>query len=513
MGVGPPRLDKYDKILSRLFENLALFHILKGIDGPHMITAHAPTDVRGIRRRFLKNLCFICDYRKGGDTTTSIALESQTNEVILWVAANFTPHNNVILFLDDTLQQLQRDPKGTEEERERLRKKLTKNCVGFAAPRLKKECKLLLRATRYCEKYLIEDATAVQGAERRSLIEWLPRFSATNIDTLVLCQTAYDSRHDPQMSSLGSLSRELGVAPRETVMNIKAVRHLIGRLAERIRIPTLLIEDFLKLGLLFNSYQIKKVQAPTPAIVPPADGLRNLNSILKRILQPGDPRLKDMQSYLARLDGPLKLEDAIRSMYDEDNGQARVHSEIQVLEEFHRNQRSFVDGDRYIACSKLACLCCKFYFRHHPGRFEEPESHQKAYLNWRPIKLPGGWENEHWPHQRKALGMLSSELSTAVEKQIETQQQPTPWQPDSVTNITETMSSVSLGEVEADKVLGIGDGWSDGEFITDLCQLSNDILTSILTDSASLAHINEDEFSDHSEDSDTESDGGAGLDA
>ncbi|RKL41739.1 hypothetical protein BFJ72_g5079 [Fusarium proliferatum] len=473
MGVGPPRLDKYDKILSRLFENLALFHILKGIDGPHMITAHAPTDVRGFRRRFLKNLCFICDYRKGGDTTTSIALESQTNEVILWVAANFTPHNNVILFLDDILQQLQRDPKGTEEERERLRKKLTKKCVDFAAPRLKKECKLLLRATRYCEKYLKEDATAVQGA--------------------VLCQTAYDSRNDPQMSSLGSLSRELGVAPREIVMNIKAVRHLIGRLAERIRIPTLLIEDFLKLGLLFNSYQIKKVQAPTPAIVPPADGLRNLNSILKRILQPGDPRLKDMQSYLARLDGPLKLEDAIRSMYDEDNGQARVHSEIQVLEEFHRNQRSFVDGDRYIACSKLACLCCKFYFRHHPGRFEEPESHQKAYLNWRPIKLPGGWENEHWPHQRKALGMLSSELSTAVEKQIETQQQPTPWQPDSVTNITETMSSVSLGEVEADKVLGIGDGWSD--------------------DSASLAHINEDEFSDHSEDSDTESDGGAGLDA
>ncbi|PNP84675.1 hypothetical protein FNYG_02304 [Fusarium nygamai] len=493
MGVGPPRLDKYNKILSRLFENLALFHILKGIDGPHMVTAHAPTDVRGIRRRFLKNLCFICDYRKGGDTTTSIALESQTNEIILWVAANFTPHNKVILFLNDILQQLQRNPKGTEEERERLRQKLTKKCIEFAAPRLKKECKLLWRATRYCERYLQENATAIQGAERRSLLEWLPRFSATNTDTLALCQTAYDSRHDLQMSSLESLSRELDVAPRETAMNIKAVRHLIGRLAERIRMPGLLIEDFLKLGPLFTSYQIKKVQAPTPAIVPPADGLRNLNSILKRILRPGDPRLKDMQSYLALLDGPLKLEEAIRSMYDEDNGQARVHSEIQVLEEFHRNQRRFVGGDRYIACSKFACLCCKFYFRHHPGRFEEPESHQKAYLNWRPIELPGGWKNEHWLDQRKALAMLSSELSTAVEKQIETQQGPTPWQPDSVTNITETMSTTSLGAVENDEVLGIGDGWSD--------------------DSASLAHINEDEFSDESEDSDNDSDGGVGLDA
>ncbi|EMT68348.1 hypothetical protein FOC4_g10012764 [Fusarium odoratissimum] len=471
MGVGKPRLDKYEKILSRLFENLALFHILKGIDGPHMVTAHAPTDVQ----------------------------ESQTNEVILWVAANCTPHDKVILFLNDVLQQLQRDPKGTEEERERLREKLTKKCVGFAAPRLKKECKLLLRAASYCEKYLKEDDTTVQGAgifiERRSLLEWLPRFSATNTDTLALCKTAYDSRHDLQMSSLGSLSRELGVAPRETAMNIKAVRHLIGRLAERIRIPALLIEDFLMLGPLFNSYQIKKIQAPIPAIVPPADGLRNLNSILKRILQPRDPRLEDMQNYLARLDGPLKLEEAIRSMYDEDKGQARVHSEIQVLEEFHRNERSFVGNDRYIACSKLSCLCCKFYFKYHPGRLEEPESHQKAYLNWRPIELPGGRENEHWAHQRRVLGMLSSELSTAVEKQIETRQRPTPWQPDSVTNITEAMNSASLGEVEADEVLGNGDGWSDG------------------TDSASLAHMNEDEFSDENEDSDDESDGGAGLDA
>ncbi|RBQ75298.1 hypothetical protein FVER14953_20252 [Fusarium verticillioides] len=89
--------------------------------------------------------------------------------------------------------------------------------------------------------------------------------------------------------------------------------------------------------------------------------------------------------------------------------------------------------------------------------------------------------------------MLSSELGAAVEQQIETQQGPSPWQPDSVTNITETMSTTSLGEVENDEVLGIGDGWSD--------------------DSASLVHINEDEFSDESEDSDNDSDGGVGLDA
>ncbi|KAF4449827.1 hypothetical protein F53441_7022 [Fusarium austroafricanum] len=463
MGVGKPRLDKYERILSRLFENLALFSILKGTDGPHTVTAQTPIDIQGARRRFLKSLSFICDYRKGGDTTTSVALESQQQGVIFWVAANLTPDDSVIAFLTGVLEQLRRQPKQTQEDRKSLTDKLVNMCVDFAAPRLKKERKLLSRAASYCEKYLKANGTAAQASGVSELVDWLCQFSATGTDTLTLCHTAYNARHDPQMVTLTALSQELRVAPRETAKTFRAVRHVIGRLAERIRVPTNLVQDSVMLEQLLYSYEIRRVVAPTPASVPPADGLRNLNSMLKRILRPEDPRLEEMQTYLARLDGPMKLEAAIRTMYDEDKGQARVHAEIQMLEEFHRNKRTFVADDRYIACSKLACLCCRFYFRYHPGRFQEPESHQKAYLNWRPIELPGGRDNEHWEHQRRALGMLSSELGKAVEEQIETQQQPTPWQPDSLTNITETLQSRGLDEVEAGEILESENDWSNGK--------------------------------------------------
>ncbi|KAF4963285.1 hypothetical protein FSARC_8687 [Fusarium sarcochroum] len=490
MGVGPPRLDKYNKILSRLFEFLALFFILKRIDGPHVVTTQAPTDPQGIRRRFLKGLSFICDYQKGGDTTTSIALESKQNGVVFWIAANLTPYDNVLAFLSDILRDLRRGPKVTEADRQALKDRLTRRSVDFAASRLKKECKFLARAANSCEKYLKTNAAAIQTVGVNGLLDWLPQFcSATRTDSLAVCQTAYNARHDPQMATLKALSQELSVGPKEIAESFRNVRHFVGRLAERVRVPDNLVHDALLLGPLLSSYEIKRVEGPVSAKVPVADGLRNLNSILKRMLPANDSRLEDMQHYLERLDGPMKLEDAIRDMYDEEKKQPHVHAEIQMLEEFHRNKRSFVEHDRYIACSKLACLCCKFYFRHHPGGFVEPESHQKAYLNWRPIDLPGGRENEHWEDQRRALGMLSKELSNAVLEQIVTRQQPTPWQSDSVTNISATMGSVNLSEVE--EVFESGDGGSD--------------------DSASLAHLNEDDYDGKFEDSDDESDGGAGL--
>lgn len=116
VSVGKPRLDKYGKILSRLFENLALFHILKRVDGPHAVTSHVPTTLQDTRRRFLKNLSYICDYRKGGDTTTSMALEDKQKSVVFWIAANSTPNDNVITFLTEVLELLRKERKDTKVE-------------------------------------------------------------------------------------------------------------------------------------------------------------------------------------------------------------------------------------------------------------------------------------------------------------------------------------------------------------------------------------------------------------
>ncbi|KAF4424489.1 hypothetical protein F53441_14236 [Fusarium austroafricanum] len=496
MGIGPPRTDKYRRILSRLFEFLALFHILKRARGPHTGISQHPTSLQDIRRRFLWSLCFLCDYRKGGETTTSMALELLGHGVVFWIAANATPNNDVIAFFSTLLETLRRVPKSTEAERERLRATIASSSIRFSAPRLRKERAMLMRAARSCESYLANNIKTIQTPGVPALLEWLAQFSTTTTDPLDYCQAAYNARHDPQIATLEALKQELRVAPKGTAEPFRSVKHLVGRLSEKIRVPANLVQDSLLLGSLLNSYEIKRIEAPVAAKVPETDGLRNLDSIIRRMLPAGDPRLEDIQTYLGQWDGSMRLEDAIRAMYDDEERNHNVHAEIQVLEEFHRNQRTFVEHDRYIACSKLACLCCKFYFKFHPGRFVEPESHQKTYLNWRPINLPRGGDSEYWPDQRRVLANLSRELSNLVEEQIITRQQPTPWQPDSITNITAGMGSVTFSEVE--EVFDSGDGESDA-----------------FTDTDSLAHLNDgetvDEIGDGSRDSDEESDGGAAL--
>ncbi|RGP73012.1 hypothetical protein FSPOR_2388 [Fusarium sporotrichioides] len=306
VGVGKPRLDKHGKILSRLFENLALFYILKRVDGPHAVTVHVPATLQDARRRFLKNLSYICDYRKGGDTTTSIALEGKQKRAVFWIASNSTPNDKVIAFLTEVLELLRKEPKETETETEQkaLKYRLARICADFAAPRLKKECKLLHRAARHCEEYLKSDANIIKQPGSDALLEWLSQFLySTRTDTLSLCQTAYDARHDSQMETLRTSSQQLSVAPSETAKAFRDVKHFIGRLAERVRISTHLVQDSLLLGPLLNSYEIKRVDALNLAKVPPADGLTNLNSIVKRMLPANDPRLEEIQSYVAWLSG------------------------------------------------------------------------------------------------------------------------------------------------------------------------------------------------------------------
>jgi hypothetical protein len=161
MAIGPPRLDKYTRLLSRLFEFLAIFHIIKRSNGPHTAISQLPTDQQSARRRFLTSLCYLCDYRKGGETTTSIGLESRNDVVVFWIAANLSPNDRVLTFLSTILEDIRGQPSSTEAEREALREILIFRSIEFAAQRLTKERRMLARAARSCESYLVANIDTI----------------------------------------------------------------------------------------------------------------------------------------------------------------------------------------------------------------------------------------------------------------------------------------------------------------------------------------------------------------
>ncbi|EEU44399.1 uncharacterized protein NECHADRAFT_24361, partial [Fusarium vanettenii 77-13-4] len=432
-----PRMSSYSRTLARFFEFLALFSILRKAEGPHVITNYNLSTLEATRRRFLRSLCFICDYKKGGDTTTSIAVEDRPDCFMFWVAGNVTPTSRVVDFLDRVLDSLQGVEALDELQRRELEARLTEDSVQFGTLRLRKECAILRNATRKCQRYLSTAASSTMESGLEALENWLPNFlSDATAEILPLCHAAYRAREDPQMTTLQVLSREDGAAL-EHAISFQVVKHFIGRLAEHIRVPKQLVEDASRLGTLLGSYRVASVPAPQPAIVPPPDAQTTLNSITRRILQtPKDPRIEEFQAFLATLDEQTGLETRVRTMYDRGDMQSSVHAELQMLEFFHRGDRVFVENDRYIACSKLACLCCKLYFRHHPGFYVEPDSHQKVYTNWRPILLHEGNEDPLFLEQRALLGKVGRDIGNMLVDHIALQRTSAVLQPDSITNIT-----------------------------------------------------------------------------
>ena len=133
---------------------------------------------------------------------------------------------------------------------------------------------------------------------------------------------------------------------------------------------------------------------------------------------------------------PANLEAEIRSYF---NGGIVpcVHAEIQMLEHFHRTGLKFAGGDRYIACSKPACLACKTYFEHHPGRFVKPDSHQKLYFNWAPQLQPDNKGQLVFNPDKSFFNKVIKDIREVALQQIEEARVSKEWHPDSLTMITQ----------------------------------------------------------------------------
>ncbi|KAI8312393.1 hypothetical protein K4K61_010305 [Colletotrichum sp. SAR11_59] len=135
---------------------------------------------------------------------------------------------------------------------------------------------------------------------------------------------------------------------------------MISSLGAHVRVISQLFNDASRLQSLFKSYRVDRVPKPVAATVPDVDDHMTLKGILNRLLPDGDERYETYLTYLSRMEPQVNIERRLRDRFDpEEPATLRpcVHAEIQMLHHFHDDQRTFVAGDRYVACSKFACIC------------------------------------------------------------------------------------------------------------------------------------------------------------
>ncbi|KAF4834407.1 hypothetical protein CGCTS75_v003383 [Colletotrichum tropicale] len=464
-----PRLDPYKRLLSRFYEVLVLLWILRPVNGPHIISRLGNYSLQDVRRRFLKNLCFICDYDKGGKTTTAISVEDAADGHIFWVSSNEGTKANVVEFLNGVLKLLKHH-NGHPDGRRAAERTLMNDCLEFATRRLHKESRILQSAARRC----VQTLRVHEIFETLSV--WLNRFEEAGDDDILVCLMAYRVRHDHHMRLIEQLGQEVeeGVISRNEMQPFRDVHHMISSLGAHVRVISQLFDDASRLQSLLKSYRVDRVPKPEAATVPEIDDHMTLRGILNRLLPAGDDRYETYLAYLSHMEPQVNIEMRLRDRFDrKEPGTLKpcVHAEIQMLHHFYDDQRIFAAQDRYVACSKFACICCNSYFRNHPANIALLDCHQKTYPNWGVLQLPAGAKDKKWLDQRKIINAVIQDLKKMVLDQISQRHISSLNHPDSVSQF-----STATGD-EHDAVDSGTDVFEDESSETDTAGFNPDAFT------------------------------------
>ncbi|KAK8251957.1 hypothetical protein IWZ00DRAFT_488409 [Phyllosticta capitalensis] len=444
-----PPMDSRDSLLSQFYEPLVLLHALGQTRGERVPESRdarlANLSDDQLRQLFLNHLAYSCDYDKGGETVTAVALEDRPQGPRYWLSANEGPREKVKLFVEallQTLRELARNPDDiTEEDLESV----ARECISFARHRIKNYWPLLVTQRRRCLKTLSKN-NFLDGHE---LHLWLERI-AFDGNVFRICKWAHEARKAPQMKVLRTWAHQDQFLSDDSVhaSPFQLTRHYIGRLGYHFQVAATFLAAAQRLPQLFEGFEVCCLKAAPSFHNPPlVDTKTNLDSIIFRMFPSGATEdVRRYQSNLAIMDRKFGLSSRFLVSCQDENFRPRVHCELALLEHFYANNLESFERDKFIGCSKPACYCCALYLQNHPGGFAKPASHQKIYLNWCPpdsvFKDP---ENSR-THQHDILNKMISLLRTEALRQISDCSGPTRWHPDSTTGITNSSGRLVDGE-------------------------------------------------------------------
>jgi hypothetical protein len=126
--------------MHRFYEPLVLLYTLGQTRGERLLTEDRTNSLllltRDIRRRYLSDLAYICDYEKGGETVTAIGLERTPEHHIFWIAANSSPATKIAPFLRDLLSRLASVASAPATAIDKEIEAIAKICIKFGTPRI-----------------------------------------------------------------------------------------------------------------------------------------------------------------------------------------------------------------------------------------------------------------------------------------------------------------------------------------------------------------------------------------
>lgn len=157
--------------------------------------------------------------------------------------------------------------------------------------------------------------------------------------------------------------------------------HYIGRLSATRSSVDGVVRGLREVPALRKMTAIRTIKAPDPLFIT----LKPEDMIPYQIVR--------AISEDSKFQNPLHIQSALHTLVDLDFSQAgndmrnrmknttvitRVHAELQIADQFSRYGYKFVDGDKYIGCSKPACYFCYNWLINHKHLYVRPATHGKV---------------------------------------------------------------------------------------------------------------------------------------
>lgn len=128
--------------------------VLGKVRGPHILANPDFSNIGAVRRRFLKNLAFLCDFTKGGSSTTSLAVQDRHDCNVFWIASNKGPSEPVLKFLESVIGAVKESRHASEREKTETEENLTHRCIVFAAQRVRNQARGLSSTVKRCQGHV-----------------------------------------------------------------------------------------------------------------------------------------------------------------------------------------------------------------------------------------------------------------------------------------------------------------------------------------------------------------------
>lgn len=371
-----------------IYPRLALFEALAQFKDNHQRRTPSSDDVVETRRPFLDSFAYLCDIQKGGSAVTAVGLQKLPHSNVLWLAANEGIRGDVTTYAENVLSRLLSvDPNSQEAVQDAVFHLAVEKC-GSRIVTYKDDMQTY---ARNCRMQLREETQDEAGevshlywhAEDRRLVTYEvarlrrrlrklsePRPSMTLADIIDCC-------YDMRKLEAGEIRRR----SKDAQDDFGKLAHYIGRLGATRSSAHAVVKGMIKVPALRQISCIRTVGAPDTRKLTMDEGAMSPYEIVRKIC-------KDSASQT-----PLQNRRALRALVELDlpsgigNGRAgfasrntiitRVHAELQIADRFSRDRFMFVDGDKYIGCSKPACYFCLNWLSSHKHGYVLPATHYK----------------------------------------------------------------------------------------------------------------------------------------